>query len=67
MLRRRDPADRRRNVLSATAAGDAVHTDAVVAAGRAEAAFLAPLTPDQREQLRTWLQALMRPRLPWLA
>lgn len=67
MQRQRDPADRRRNVLSVTVAGDAVHDEAIDAAARAEADFLAPLTPAQRDELRGWLQAVMRPRLPWLA
>ena len=66
MQRRRDPADRRRNVLSATPAGDAVHVDAVDAAAKAEADFLAPLSPAQRAELRGWLQAVLRPRLAWL-
>ena len=66
MSRRRDPADRRRNVLSVTPAGEALQTDAVAAAARAEADFLGPLDPDQRRQLRQWLHAVMQPRLPWL-
>jgi DNA-binding MarR family transcriptional regulator len=65
--RARDPADRRRNLLSLTAAGLAVHDDAVAAAARAEDAFLAPLTATQRRQLRAALRAVMAPRLPWLA
>ena len=66
MSRRRDPADRRRNVLSATPAGEDLLAEAVAAAARAEADFLGPLDPDQREELRRWLLAVMRPRLPWL-
>jgi DNA-binding MarR family transcriptional regulator len=66
MSRRRDPADRRRNVLSVTPAGEALQADAVAAAARAEADFLGPLDPDQRRELRRWLLAVMQPRLPWL-
>ena len=43
--RAKDPADRRRNLLSLTADGVAVHDQAVAAARRAEDAFLAPLRP----------------------
>jgi DNA-binding MarR family transcriptional regulator len=64
--RAKDPADRRRNILSLTAAGIAVHDDAVAAARRAEHAFLAPLSAAQREELRAALRAVMAPRLPWL-
>ena len=66
MTRSKDPADRRRNVLALTAEGTAVHDAAVAAAGRAEEAFLDPLTPRQRTELRTALRAVMAPRLPWL-
>jgi DNA-binding MarR family transcriptional regulator len=66
LRRAKDPADRRRNVLSLTTSGIAVHDDAVAAAGHAEQAFLAPLTPAQRTELRTALRAVMGPRLPWL-
>jgi DNA-binding MarR family transcriptional regulator len=64
--RTKDPADRRRNILSLSADGIAVHDAAVAAAQRAEDSFLEPLTPRQRTQLRTTLRAVMAPRLPWL-
>jgi DNA-binding MarR family transcriptional regulator len=64
--RGKDRADRRRNVLSLTEAGVAVHEEAVAAARRAEQGFLAPLTADQRAELRVALRAVMAPRLPWL-
>ncbi|MET0325097.1 MAG: MarR family winged helix-turn-helix transcriptional regulator [Ilumatobacteraceae bacterium] len=66
MSRRRDPADRRRNVLSVTSAGEDLQADAVAAAARAEAEFLAPLDADQRQELRRMMLVLMQPRLPWL-
>ena len=66
MTRSKDPADRRRNILALTADGIAVHDAAVAAAGRAEDAFLAPLTPTQRTQLRSALRRVMAPRLAWL-
>ena len=66
MTRRKDPADRRRNLLGLTAAGRAVHDKAIAAARRAEDAFLRPLSASQRRTLRTSLRAVMAPRLPWL-
>ena len=66
MSRRRDPADRRRNVLSVTAAGEALQADAVAAAARAEADFLGPARSRPAQELRRWLLAVMQPRLPWL-
>jgi DNA-binding MarR family transcriptional regulator len=66
MTRAKDPADRRRNVLSLTAKGRAAHDAAVAAASAAEDAFLAPLTPTQRAQLAKALRAVMSPRLGWL-
>lgn len=67
MTRQRDLADRRRNVLAVTDAGAALHAEAVDAAVRAEADFLAPLTPAERDELRGVLLKVMQPRLPWLA
>src|SRR6476619_5101680 len=52
LTRRRDPADRRRNVLALTAAGRRLHSRAVAAAAEAEAAFLDPLGPKQRKELQ---------------
>ena len=65
--RAKDPADRRRNVLSATAEGEAVHDAAIAAARRAQDDFLAPLSPTQRRQLAKALRAVLTPRLSWLA
>jgi DNA-binding MarR family transcriptional regulator len=66
VTRRKDPADRRRNLLALTAKGRDVHSAAVTAARQAEDAFLAPLTASRRRELRTALRAVMAPRLPWL-
>jgi DNA-binding MarR family transcriptional regulator len=65
--RAKDPADRRRNVLSATPQGEATHDAAIAAVRRAEDAFLAPLPASQRAQLAKALRAVMAPRLAWLA
>ncbi len=64
--RAKDPADRRRNVLSATSEGEAIHDAAIAAARRAQEAFLAPLSPTQRTQLAKALRAVLAPRLAWL-
>jgi DNA-binding MarR family transcriptional regulator len=66
MTRRRDATDRRRNVLTLTAAGRKLYQRSVDAAAAAEASFLAPLTPTDREVLRGLLHTTMRPRLRWL-
>ena len=66
LTRSRDAADRRRNVLAITAAGRRLHGRAVAAAANAEAAFLAPLTPEQRKELQALLRTTMAPRLRWL-
>ena len=67
VVRRRDPADRRRNVLGLTAAGRKLHRRAADAAAAAEAAFLAPLSGAERKQLQGLLRTTMQPRLRWLA
>ena len=67
MVRRRDPADRRRNVLGLTATGRKLHRRAVDAAAAAEAAFLAPLSAAERKELQGLLHTTMQPRLRWLA
>jgi DNA-binding MarR family transcriptional regulator len=64
--RAKDPADRRRNVLSATPEGIRVHDAAIAAARQAEDAFLAPLSPTQRAQFAKALRAVLAPRLAWL-
>jgi MarR family transcriptional regulator for hemolysin len=66
MRRAKDPADRRRNLLSVTAKGRAAHAAAVAAAAAAEDEFLAPLTAAQRTRLAKTLRAVMGPRLGWL-
>lgn len=64
--RTRDPADRRRNVLSLTTEGKRLLRKAQRTASEAEAEFLAPLDEAQRCQLAALLVALMTPKLPWL-
>jgi DNA-binding MarR family transcriptional regulator len=66
VMRAKDPADRRRNVLSATEQGVGAHDAAVAAARRAEDAFLAPLSAPQRAQLAKALRAVLAPKLSWL-
>lgn len=51
MVRRsRDPDDVRRNLLTLTQAGRRVHTEVAGCLPYADAALLAPLTPDERAQ-----------------
>jgi DNA-binding MarR family transcriptional regulator len=57
--RRRDPHDRRRNVVEPTAAGRRTLRAAETAARRAEQRFLAPLDADAVAQLRTTLRTLV--------
>jgi DNA-binding MarR family transcriptional regulator len=64
--RAKDPADRRRNVLSPTKQGEAIHDAAIAAVRRAEETFLAPLAATQRTQLAKALRAVLAPRLAWL-
>lgn len=66
LTRKRDPDDRRRNLLVVTPAGRKTYAKAVQAAAAAEDRFLQPLPAAEREQLRELLHALMRSRLPWL-
>jgi DNA-binding MarR family transcriptional regulator len=64
--RRRDVADRRRNVITLTATGRRAYHRAVQAAASAEADFLRPLEAAEREELRHLLRRAVSPRLPWL-
>ena len=67
LLRRdKDPADRRRYLLTVTAEGFALLATARTTATNAERAFLDPLDDDQRAQLEELLLVLMTPKLPWL-
>jgi DNA-binding MarR family transcriptional regulator len=54
-------ADRRRNVVELTKAGQDTLRRASEASERAEAALLAALTPQQGERLREALQAIVAP------
>lgn len=51
--------DRRRNVVEITAAGRKTVKQATKASERAEAALLAPLTPQEEQTLRKALQAIV--------
>ncbi|MFB6808790.1 MarR family winged helix-turn-helix transcriptional regulator [Streptomyces sp. NPDC056387] len=55
VLRAPNPADRRKNAVTLTAAGTAVLTRCAALAETANAQFLSPLTPAEREQLMTLL------------
>ncbi len=63
--RRRDPADRRRLVIALTPAGRALLDELRPAVTALEARMLAPLSPAQAEELRSYLelcrQALNKP------
>jgi DNA-binding MarR family transcriptional regulator len=56
--RRRDPADRRRHLVSLTADGKRALTRLRTVAKRLEDEFFEPLSPDERETLRTLLARL---------
>ena len=64
--RERDPADRRRYVLSLTAAGRKLRARTESKVAEAEQDFLGPLPAHDRAHLRDLLEKVMRPRLPWL-
>ncbi|WP_405615132.1 MarR family winged helix-turn-helix transcriptional regulator [Streptomyces sp. NBC_00076] len=55
VLRTPDPADRRKNAITATPEGMAVLTRCAALAEAANAELLAPLTPDEQKQLVTLL------------
>jgi DNA-binding MarR family transcriptional regulator len=54
-----DPADRRRNLVQPTASGRAIHQDASPAVDVVEEAFLAPLSPADRDRLKDILRTLI--------
>jgi DNA-binding MarR family transcriptional regulator len=54
--RRTDPADRRKNIVELTEAGEKVRAGAAPAVDAVEASFLAPLTPAERQTLLTLLR-----------
>jgi DNA-binding MarR family transcriptional regulator len=58
VARHPDPADRRRNVIALTPAGEDLLRQATAASDRAEAELLAALTPEEGEQLRSLLARL---------
>jgi len=62
--RRRDPEDRRRQVVVVTPAGRKALTKMRSLSKRLDDEFLAPLTPAQREQLQQLLLALALEHVP---
>jgi DNA-binding MarR family transcriptional regulator len=58
LSRQRDPADRRRHVVTLTAAGERQLANAAEAQRQAEAELFASVTDTQREQLRSVLLTL---------
>ena len=59
VLRRPDPADRRRNLVQPTDTGREVLSGATAARDAAEREFLAPLGPDGSREFRAALRALL--------
>jgi len=66
VVRTRDPADRRRYILSVTTAGRRRHQRAAAAASTAESELLGLLDRAQQALLRSLLHDVMRHELPWL-
>lgn len=58
IVRPRDPADRRRHLVGLTPAGQRRLVQAKRAVAQAEQELLAPLDPDEREQLHGFLERL---------
>jgi|SRR5215472_1356890 len=59
--RRRHPGDRRAFLIEPTAAGRSAKVQAIKILDEQKRRFLAPLTPDQQEQLLAFLKLLQRP------
>jgi DNA-binding MarR family transcriptional regulator len=59
IARRPDPEDRRRNVVELTPAGQDLLRQATAASDAAEAELLAPLSPEEGEQLRDLLARVL--------
>jgi DNA-binding MarR family transcriptional regulator len=59
IARRPDTEDRRRNVLELTSAGQDILRQATAASDAAEADLLAPLSPEDGEQLRDLLARIL--------
>jgi DNA-binding MarR family transcriptional regulator len=59
VVRRRDPADRRRQHVALTEAGTALVTDLVPVVARANEELLAPLTADERRTLTELLRRVL--------
>jgi len=59
--RRRHPGDRRAFLIEPTAAGRSAKAEAIKILDEQKRRFLAPLTPDQQEQLLAFLKLLQRP------
>jgi len=64
IVRRRDPADRRRHVVEMTAAGRKTLERLRKLSSRLEDEFLAALGPQERKQLHTLLRSLAEQHLP---
>lgn len=64
--RRRDPEDRRRNVLTLTAKGTKLRARAIRAAESIQDDFLGSLSPTERDQLASVLGRTLTPHLAWL-
>lgn len=60
--RTRHPSDRRQYIILLTPAGREIYQQALQRIQRAEEEFLAPLTEDQRQQLKLSLQLLLQGR-----
>jgi DNA-binding MarR family transcriptional regulator len=57
--RRPDPADRRKNIVELTDAGEKIRAGAAPAVDAVEASFLAPLSPPERETLLALLRRIV--------